>query len=140
MTTIPTAARAAPTRGRIRPERVFPTRPGSVPVRLFAEVLRELLAQHRAPSQTQLHAMSGVPARTIYRILNHVDRSVSFDVADALLTALDSVYLWHEPPLEQFFEPAPPRHTLINPITPQQDAARRTALARRIPATREDTT
>jgi Cro/C1-type HTH DNA-binding domain len=120
-------------RRRQRLERVFPTTPGAVPVRLFAAELRRLLAATGAPTQAQLEARSGIPSRTIYRILNEIDRSVSFDVADALLTALDAVGLWHQPPLDQFLEPPPPKETLLNPITFEQDAARQSALARRTP-------
>jgi len=110
--------------------RVFPTTPGAVPVRLFAHVLRELITAPNSHTQAQVEARSGVPSRTIYRILKRVDRSVSFEVADALLTALDANSLWHDQPLKPFFEPAPPRDTLINPITFGQEAARNTALTR----------
>lgn len=118
-------------RRRSRPVRVFPTRPGDVPVRLFAHTLRELLSTPGAPNQTQLEARSGVPARTIYRVLNCIDRSVSFEIADALLTALDAIHLWHQQPLDEWLWPAPPRDQLINPITTDQDRARQRALARR---------
>lgn len=116
---------------RPRLERVFPTRPGAVPVRLFAQILRELLGAHGAPTQSQLEARSGIPARTVYRVLTTADRSVSFEVADALLTALDAIHLWHQPPLDQFLLPPPSREQLINPITPGQERARQRALARR---------
>lgn len=118
-------------RRRKRLVRVFPTQPGAVPVRLFSATLRELLTGRGAPTQTQLEARSGIPARKIYRVLKGIDRSVSFDVADALLTALDAVHLWHQPPLDQFLEPPPPRGELINPITIDQNHARQRALARR---------
>jgi hypothetical protein len=117
-------------RRRPRLVRVFPTQPGGVPVRLFASVLHELLVAPGAPTQAQLEAWSGVPARTIYRVRKGIDRSVSFDIADALLTALDAIQLWHEPPLDQFLL-APSSDQLINPITPGQDRARSCALKRR---------
>lgn len=117
-------------RRRPRLVRVFPTRPGAVPVRPFAACLRDLLAARGAPTQAQLEARSGVPSRTIYRILNTIDRSVSFEIADALLTALDAIQLWHQPPLDEFFLPFE-SDTLINPITPAQERAQQCALARR---------
>jgi len=111
---------------------VFPTTPGAVPAKTFAGVLRTLLDRPGAPSQQQLHARSGVPARSIYRILHIVDRSVSFHSADALLVALDAIELWHQPPLNDFLPPPPPG-ALINPITAAQDAARTHAIQRRCP-------
>lgn len=108
--------------------RVFPTQPGAVPTVVFAPVLRELLLPPRGPTQSQLQAQSGVPSRTLYRILRHVDRSVSFEIVDALLTALDAIHRWHEPPLDQYLDPPPPREQLINPITPAQDAIRQVRL------------
>jgi hypothetical protein len=118
-------------RRRKRLVRVFPTMPGAVPVRPFSAILRELLNGHGAPTQAQLEARSGVPARTIYRVLSGIDRSVSFEIADALLTALDAIQLWHEPPLDQYLLPPPARCELINPITLDQDRVRQRALARR---------
>jgi hypothetical protein len=115
---------------RPRLERVFPTRPGAVPTPVFAPLLRELLDQPDAPTQTQLEARSGVPARTIYRVLVGADRSVSFPIADALLTALEAIHHWHEPPLDQFLPPPPDSSQLINPTTPSQHRARKTAPAR----------
>jgi hypothetical protein len=109
---------------------VFPTRPGDVPVTVFARILQTLLDAAGAPTQTQLEQRSGVPARTMYRVLTRADRSVSFHVADALLTALDAVHLWHQEPLEHFLAPPPDRSELINPHTPGQERARRRALER----------
>ena len=126
----PDSRPAVGVRKRRRFARVFPTTPGAVPVRVFIQVLAELMKPPRRITRAQLEARSGIPARTIHRMLHNVDRSVSFEVADALLTALDANDLWHEPPLAQFLEPAPPRDTLINPITHGQDAARTAALTR----------
>lgn len=106
--------------------------PGAVPAKTFADVLRMLLEKPGAPSQQQLQTRSGVPARSIYRILHTVDRSVSFQNADALLVALGAIEMWHQPPLDEFLNPPPPG-TLINPITPAQAAARTRAIQRRCP-------
>lgn len=116
---------------RRRPVRVFPTTPGAIPVHPFAAALRTLLDVPGASSHATLAAHSGVPPRTVYRILHHIDRSVTFEVADALLVALDAHDLWHSPPLDAYLTP-PSRHArLIHPMTIHQASARDRALARR---------
>jgi len=52
--------------------------------------LRALLKRPGAPTQRILAARSGVSERTISRILYGRDRTTRFDIADALLVALDS--------------------------------------------------
>ena len=52
--------------------------------------LRALLKRPGAPTQRVLAARSGVAERTISRILHGSDHTTRFDIADALLTALDS--------------------------------------------------
>lgn len=54
------------------------------------DTLRALLKRPSAPTQRVLAARSGVAERTISRILHGSDRTTRFDIADALLTALDS--------------------------------------------------
>lgn len=110
---------------------MFPTTPGAIPVRPYATALRSLLSAPNAPSLEVLAAQSGIPSRTVYRILHHVDRSVTFEVADALLVALDAHELWHTPPLDAYLAPVPQHARLIRPITMRQARARETALARR---------
>lgn len=110
--------------------RVFPTTPGCVPAPLLGDVLGKLLSAPGAPTQTRLSERSGVPPRTLYRILNRVDRSVEFHIADALLVALDAVALWHQAPLSRYLPPPPPRRELIQPMTLRQDRARRAAIQR----------
>ena len=53
-------------------------------------ILRALLKRPGAPTQRVLAARSGVAERTISRILHGCDQTTRFDIADALLTALDS--------------------------------------------------
>jgi transcriptional regulator with XRE-family HTH domain len=52
--------------------------------------LRTLLNAPGAPTQRTLAARSGVAERTISRILHGNDQTTRFDIADALLTALDA--------------------------------------------------
>lgn len=52
--------------------------------------LHALLRRPGAPTQRLLAARSGVAERTISRILHGNDQTTRFDIADALLTALDS--------------------------------------------------
>ena len=118
-------------RRRERLERVFPTTPGAIPIGVFSGVLKRLLAAPDAPNLTQLESASSIPARTILRIRDHSDRSVTFDVADSLLTALGHQHLWHERPLSTYLPPPPPKSQLLNPITARQLAACKRALARR---------
>lgn len=54
------------------------------------DTLRALLKRPGAPTQRVLAARSGVAERTISRILHGSDRTTRFDIADALLTALES--------------------------------------------------
>lgn len=53
-------------------------------------LLKQLLARSSAPTQRVLSARSGVPERTISRVLHGHDQTTRFDIADALLVALDS--------------------------------------------------
>jgi hypothetical protein len=52
--------------------------------------LRALLKRPGAPTKRVLALRSGVAERTISRILHGHDRTTRFDIADALLVALDS--------------------------------------------------
>ena len=52
--------------------------------------LRALLKRPGAPTQRILAARSGVAERTISRILHGHDRTTRFDIADALLVALNA--------------------------------------------------
>lgn len=52
--------------------------------------LKRLLAQRGAPTQRVLAARSGVAERTISRVLHGRDLTTRFDIADALLVALDA--------------------------------------------------
>lgn len=52
--------------------------------------LRALLKLPYAPTQRVLAARSGVAERTISRILHGHDHTTRFDIADALLVALDA--------------------------------------------------
>jgi hypothetical protein len=56
-------------------------------------ILRALLARPSAPTQRVLAARSRVSERTISRILHGNDQTTRFDIADALLTALDATDL-----------------------------------------------
>lgn len=58
--------------------------------------LRALLKAPGAPTQRTLAARSGVPERTIGRILHGSDQTTRFDIADALLTSLDAADLLDE--------------------------------------------
>jgi transcriptional regulator with XRE-family HTH domain len=49
-----------------------------------------LLKRPGAPTQRVLAARSGVAERTLSRILHGNDHTTRFDIADALLTALDA--------------------------------------------------
>ena len=68
--------------------------PHSVPKDLLRAQLRALLARSGAPTRRVLSLRSGVPERTISRILYGHDRTTRFDIADALLTALDNLDTW----------------------------------------------
>ena len=52
--------------------------------------LRALLKRPSAPTQRVLAARSGIAERTISRILHGSDQTTRFDIADALLTALEA--------------------------------------------------
>jgi len=110
---------------------VFPTTPGAIPTPTFATLLHALLRAENAPSAARLAEASDVPLRTLYRITHLVDRSVTFDVADAILTALDANELWHRPPLDAFLAPPNLRMPLLWPITQHQALARDQAMKRR---------
>ena len=52
--------------------------------------LRALLGRSCAPTQRVLAARSGVAERTISRVLHGRDMTTRYDIADALLIALDA--------------------------------------------------
>ncbi len=60
-------------------------------------VLHALLKRPDAPTQRVLAARSGVAERTISRILHGYDHTTRFDIADALLIALDAQHLLDDP-------------------------------------------
>lgn len=131
-TTMPSSGQCRTTKPRReRLQRVFPTMPGAIPVGVFSPVLKRLLKAPDTLNITQLESASGIPARTILRIRDCSDRSVTFDVADSLLTALGQQQLWHEPPLAHFLPPPPPKSELLHPMTMRQFKARQRALERR---------
>lgn len=63
---------------------------GVVRADLLRTQLRALMRSSGAPTQRVLSARSGVPERTISRVLHGRDLTTRFDIADALLVALDS--------------------------------------------------
>lgn len=60
--------------------------------------LKTLLARSGAPTQRVLAARSGVAERTISRVLHGRDRTTRFDIADAILVALDAADLVEQLP------------------------------------------
>ena len=66
---------------------------GVVQAEDLRRALRELLRRSGAPTQRTLAARSGVAERTISRILHGCDLTTRFDIADALLIALDADHL-----------------------------------------------
>lgn len=60
-------------------------------------VLHALLKHPDAPTQRVLAARSGVAERTISRVLHGRDYTTRFDIADALLTALDAQHVLDDP-------------------------------------------
>lgn len=63
---------------------------GVVSADLLRKLVRELLKAPGAPTQTVLSLRSGVSPRTISRVLNGRANTTRFDIADALLVALDA--------------------------------------------------
>lgn len=63
---------------------------GVVAAAHLRRMLRALLARPGAPTQRVLSARSGVAERTISRVLHGRDSTTRFDIADALLVALDA--------------------------------------------------
>ncbi len=63
---------------------------GVVSADLLRKLVRELLKAPGAPTQTVLSHRSGVSPRTISRVLNGRANTTRFDIADALLVALDA--------------------------------------------------
>ena len=63
---------------------------GVVQAKDLRGALRALLRRPGAPTQRVLAMRSGVPERTISRILHGHDRTTRFDIADALFVALDA--------------------------------------------------
>ena len=63
---------------------------GVVQAHDLRRALRTLLKRPDAPTQRTLAARSGVSERTVSRILHGHDHTTRFDIADALLVALDA--------------------------------------------------
>jgi hypothetical protein len=63
---------------------------GVVRADLLRERLRALLKAPGAPTHNVLALRSGVAPRTVSRVLNGHARTTRFDIADALLVALDA--------------------------------------------------
>lgn len=83
---------------------------------------------------------TGIPQRTVYRILHGESANISFELVDEMLTRLDEMHLWFLGPEDGGFydyycdEPAPPAEQTIeqqrrNAISNAKRAARQTGSA-----------
>ena len=97
-----------------------------IPATRVAAFIRQYIEEHYEIDPVmndlgfaQLSFDSGVPTRSIYRILSGECANVSFELLDDLLTNLDEIHLWHLGPEDGGFydyycdDPAPPAEKTI---------------------------